>query len=56
MAGECAESGESDGEKLGDMAIEETEPSWSIGDRRNEERWGNVRPTAGFGKTVLAPG
>lgn len=56
MAGERAASGDRDGEKLGDMAIEETEPSWLIGDRFKVDTWGRVRPTAGFGRTVLAPG
>lgn len=49
-------SGDKKGEKLGDMATEETEPAWTIGQRRKEEQWGNVCLTAGFGTTVLAHG
>ena len=55
-AGERAASGDSDGEKLGDMAAEEMEPSWLIGERLSDVRCGNVRPMAGLGGTDLAPG
>lgn len=56
IAGERAASGEREGEKLGDMATEEMDPSALRGDRLREAKWGNVLPTAGFGGTVLAPG
>lgn len=56
MAGERAASGEREGEKLGDIATEEMDPSLLRGDLRREARWGNVRPAAGLGGTVLAPG
>lgn len=56
IAGERAASGERDGEKLGDIAIDEMDPSALMGDLRKEARFGNVLPTAGFGCTVLAPG
>lgn len=56
IAGERAASGEREGEKLGDMATEEMDPSALMGDLRKEAKWGNVLPTAGFGGTVLAPG
>lgn len=56
-AGERAARGEREGEKLGDMAAEEMEPSWLMGDRRKVARWGKVRPMTGtFGGTDLAPG
>lgn len=55
-AGDRAASGERDGEKLGDMATEEMDPSPLMGDLRKEARCGNVLPTAGFGGTVFAPG
>lgn len=56
IAGERAASGEREGEKLGDIATEEMDPSALMGDLRKEARFGNVRPMAGFGGTVLAPG
>lgn len=49
-------SGDKEGEKLGDMAVVETEPAWTIGDRCDEKKWGNVCLTAGFGITGLALG
>ena len=56
IAGERAASGESEGEKLGDMATDEMDPSLLRGDLLKDARWGNVLPTTGFGGTVLAPG
>lgn len=54
--GERAASGDSDGEKLGDMAEDEMEPSWLMGERRREDGCGKVLPGGGLGGTDLAPG
>lgn len=55
-AGDLAASGDSEGEKLGDMAAEEIEPSWLMGERFRDAKWWNVRDIAGLGGTDLAPG
>lgn len=55
-AGDRAARGDSDGEKLGDMAADEMEPSWLIGERLRVARCGNVLVIAGLGGTDLAPG
>lgn len=56
-AGDRAAKGDSEGEKLGDIAADEMDPSWLIGDLRSEARWGNVRPRTGtLGGTDMAPG
>lgn len=55
-AGDRAASGDSEGEKLGDIAAEEMEPSWLIGERLRDAKWWNVRAMAGLGGTDLAPG
>lgn len=56
IAGERAASGDREGEKLGDMATDEMDPSALRGDLRKEAKLGNVLPTTGLGGTVLAPG
>lgn len=56
-AGDRAASGDREGEKLGDMAADEMDPSWLMGDLRSVAKCGNVRPITGtFGGTDMAPG
>lgn len=56
-AGDRAASGDKEGEKLGDIAAEDIDPSWLMGDLRRDAKCGNVRPITGtLGGTDMAPG